>query len=165
GRHLVEALLQPLRSDGSLRRRLQALDEQAQLALLDGERALDRQQSILQIRRTGGLRRDGLQFQANAGERLQHAVVEVPGELNSIFANGDLPETIGQVQLVERVADLPRDHFDDRLQVIGRWIDAGEKHTSHEMFSAKRQRSARSMPEYVRPHLVEVTWAVGPVAG
>ena len=94
-------------------------------------------------------------LRVNDRQGLQDAVVEVPGELNSIFANGDLPETIGQVQLVERVADLPRDHFDDRLQVIGRWIDAGEKHTSHEMFSAKRHRRARSIPESIRQIGVE----------
>ena len=76
--------------------------------------------------------------------------MQVSGELNSIFANGNLAQAIGQVQLVERVADLARDHFDDRLQVVRRGIDVGEKHTAHQVLGAKCHRHARRTPESIR---------------
>ena len=91
--------------------RLQLVDEQPQLALLARERTLDGEQPVVRRGRhvlVGGNR---LQLEADAGQRLQDAVVQIARQAQAIFAHGELAQPLGYVQLVERVPDLARDDF------------------------------------------------------
>src|SRR5205823_6860247 len=86
----------------------QILDEQPQLALLDGDRTLDGEQAIADQRRSAVLVGQRLQLQADTRQRLQHAVVKIARDADPIFADRDLLQPIVQIQLLERVADLAR---------------------------------------------------------
>ena len=141
------------------RRRPQILDEQPQLALLERERALDRQQPILDRQLAHRLRGNRLQLEADAGQRLQHAVVEITRQANPILANRQLPQPIGEIQLIERVADLARHHVHDRHRVAGRAFDAGEANAAGEKFGTKggrrMRRRADAARKFLRQRLVE----------
>ena len=73
----------------SLSERLQILDEEPQFALLGGQRSLDRDQALARLgeRIAARLRGQALQLEAHAGQRLQHAGVQVAGDANPLLAD------------------------------------------------------------------------------
>src|SRR5262249_51923896 len=76
--------------DRTPRRRLEIFDEAPQLALLDRDRALDREQVIGDGRLLRLSIGERLQLKPDPGERLQYAVMEIAGDTEAIFADRHL---------------------------------------------------------------------------
>ena len=58
-----------------------------------------------------------LQLKADAGERLQHAVVQIAGDAQAILTHRDLLQLVLNVEVLERVADFARHDLGERDHV------------------------------------------------
>src|SRR5207237_205642 len=115
-------------------------DEEAQLPLLDRQRPLEGPQTI---RGGTGRLRNGLQLEADAGERLQHAVVQVARHAYAVFMHGQLTDALRQLKLAERAADFARDERKSRGETA-RGSHAGEVHAPRHLIAFK-QGGGRSL--------------------
>ena len=123
--------------------RAEAPEEEPELALIDRERALDGEQPVAD----GGRRVDGrghrADLEADARERLQHAVVQVARHADAFLAGGDVFHLLGDEQLIERCADLTRDDFRERHDLRGRPAVIREEHAAgHALRFERRRREA-----------------------
>ena len=123
------------------RSRFQAVDEHPELALLDRERSLDGQQAVaLRARRLGAeLHRDVLKLQADARQRLEHAVVQIASDVQALFAGGNIPQVSAHRQLLERAPDLAADHPGQRQQLRGRRREIGEENAAGDSLGVERR--------------------------
>jgi hypothetical protein len=94
--HASQRIVEGARRGGN-RCRLQILDEKPQFLLLDCQRTLDCDEPL--TRCLGRVSRSacghGLQFQTDAGERLQQAVVQIARQPEACLAGGDTPQLSG----------------------------------------------------------------------
>src|SRR2546426_6171186 len=82
-------------------------DEEAQVPLLVGDQVLDLSQSL--ARRCWLLVQKplrGLELQGRAGERLQHAVVQVAGEAYALLGRGGLPQLAREQQVIQGLGEV-----------------------------------------------------------
>ena len=101
------------------RRRLQLLDEEAEVALLGGDQALHLGQPLaalddVLVEQAAG----GGEPQGDAGERLQRAVVEVAGEADALLGGRQLEQPPGEEEVVEAAGGDPGDDLGED-QVVG----------------------------------------------
>src|SRR5207247_10552235 len=117
----------------------QSAEEESGLSLLDGQRALDRKKAIAHAAvfdaEGCGDRPD---LQPYAGERLQDAVVKVPRESNALLAGGNRLQLFGDVELIERCADLAAYDFGQRHDFGRRRANIGEKDAARHTLSLQR---------------------------
>ena len=120
--------------------RLQVLDEQANLPLLDRDGALQRQKPIARGRGRVRLVSQRLEPQADPGQRLEHAVVEVARDADPILPNGDLVQALLEIQPFQRIAHFVDDNLHERDQLLCRAARAAEENPPFQMLDLESGR-------------------------
>src|SRR5262249_5047574 len=115
------------------------VDEQTQLALLDGERALEREQPIADVGVAVEIRRRALELEADRRPRLQPPGVEIAREAHALLADRDVAHAGAPLLLVQQRAELARDDLGDRQQIRRRLVDAGEERAAGDASGLKRR--------------------------
>ena len=115
-------------------------NEDAQVALLVDDEPLDRRQSVARrpgVRVPQTLHR--LELQGRPGQRLQHAVVQVPKQPDALLGSRGLAYPPGQQRLINRGRHFVRDDLTEQ-QVIPRHARLVErKEVSAQAFTVHRQ--------------------------
>ena len=117
---------------------LEPVDEEPQLALFDGQRPFDRQEPVARrLHGIGGGQR--LQLEADAGERLQHAVVKVARYAEALLTGGQAALAPRRERLIDGRANLARDHFGQGNHFRRRRARLGEEDAATDAVGLERR--------------------------